>query len=91
MLAAAQHATVDELRPAKRQRHRQLGLRQYTGPPGGHVLLGVRISVYWPDDDAFYKVGLSSWSTLICTSGNLPLIALACLDHHKAIALTSEL
>ena len=54
MLAAAQHATADELRPSKRQRQRSL--REYVGPPGGHILLGVRISVYWPDDDAFYKV-----------------------------------
>ena len=57
MLAAAQHATADEQRPAKRQRQRSL--REYVGPPGGHVLLGVRISVYWPDDDAFYKVSPS--------------------------------
>ena len=54
MLAAAQHAALDELRPAKRQR--QHGLAAYVGPRGGHVLLGVRISVYWPDDNAFYKV-----------------------------------
>ena len=54
MLAAAQHAALDELRPAKRQR--QHGLAAYVGPRGGHVLLGVRISVYWPDDHAFYKV-----------------------------------
>ena len=54
LLAAAQHAAADELRPAKRQRQRSL--REYVGPPGGHLLLGVRISVYWPDDDAFYKV-----------------------------------
>ena len=54
MLAIAQHAMADELRPAKRQRQRSL--REYVGPSGGHVLLGVRISVYWPDDDAFYKV-----------------------------------
>ncbi|CAL5225630.1 g8486 [Coccomyxa viridis] len=53
MLATAQHAMADELRPAKRQRQRSL--REYVGPSGGHVLLGVRISVYWPDDDAFYK------------------------------------
>lgn len=53
LLAAAQHAAADEVRPAKRQRQRCL--RAYVGPPE-HILLGARISVYWPDDDAFYKV-----------------------------------
>ena len=56
LLAAAQHAVADELRPAKRQRQRCL--RAYVGPPQ-HILLGARISVYWPDDDAFYKVSFS--------------------------------
>lgn len=53
LLAAAQHAGAEERRPAKRQR--QQGLRGYVGPPE-HILLGARISVFWPDDDAFYKV-----------------------------------
>ena len=56
LLAAAQHAAADGVRPAKRQRQRCL--RAYVGPPE-HILLGARISVYWPDDDAFYKVWFS--------------------------------
>ena len=52
-MAAAQHKCALESRPLKRKR--TLGLKSYVGPPS-HVLLGVRISVFWPDDHAFYKV-----------------------------------
>ena len=65
LLAAAQHAAADELQPAKRRRQRSM--RAYVGHPE-HVLLGARISVYWPDDDAFYKVCiLSSATRFLCT------------------------
>ena len=53
MMAVAQQKAVLESRSLKRKR--SLGLKSYVGPPS-HMLLGVRISVYWPDDDAFYKV-----------------------------------
>ncbi|BDA40778.1 probable DNA mismatch repair protein MSH6 at C-terminar half [Coccomyxa sp. Obi] len=52
MMAVAQQKVVLESRSLKRKR--SLGLKSYVGPPS-HMLLGVRISVYWPDDDAFYK------------------------------------
>ena len=65
LLAAAQHAAADELQPAKRRR--QHSMRAYIGHPE-HVLLGARISVYWPDDDAFYKVCIpSSAMHFLCT------------------------
>lgn len=62
-IAAAQQRRAAEERPAKRKR-RQV-LRAYAGPPS-HLLLGARISVYWPDDDAFYKVGrlVAGWHGL---------------------------
>jgi len=41
-------------RPPKRGRTARLD--HYVGPPA-HLLVGARISVFWPDDDAFYKVG----------------------------------
>ena len=63
LLAAAQHAAADELQPAKRRR--QHSMRAYVGHPE-HVLLGARISVYWPDDDAFYKVCTSSLKDIAC-------------------------
>lgn len=53
LMAAAQQKSVLESRSLKRKR--TLGLKSYVGPPS-HVLLGVRISVFWPDDHAFYKV-----------------------------------
>lgn len=53
MMAVAQQKFVLESSSLKRKR--SLGLKSYVGPPS-HMLLGVRISVYWPDDDAFYKV-----------------------------------
>ncbi len=52
-MAGAQQKSVLESRSLKRKRG--LGLKSYVGPPS-HVLLGVRISVFWPDDHAFYKV-----------------------------------
>lgn len=52
-MAAAQQRGVLEARGLKRKRG--LGLKSYVGAPS-HVLLGVRISVFWPDDNAFYKV-----------------------------------
>ena len=53
LMAGAQQKSVLESRSLKRKRG--LGLKSYVGPPS-HVLLGVRISVFWPDDHAFYKV-----------------------------------
>ena len=53
LIALAQQKRALEVRPLKRRR-RQV-LKAYAGPPS-HVLLGARISVYWPDDRAFYKV-----------------------------------
>ena len=43
---------ASEARPVKRGRTARLN--HYVGPPV-HVLVGARISVFWPDDDAFYK------------------------------------
>lgn len=43
---------ASEARPVKRGRTARLN--HYVGPPA-HVLVGARISVFWPDDDAFYK------------------------------------
>lgn len=59
-MAVAQQKVVLESRSLKRKR--SLGLKSYVGPPS-HMLLGVRISVYWPDDDAFYKVCSQSPAT----------------------------
>ena len=76
LLAAAQHAAADELQPAKRRR--QHSMRAYVGHPE-HVLLGARISVYWPDDDAFYKVCISSSAMhFFCTWLAHPLQSAAC-------------
>lgn len=57
LLAVAQQKALVEERPPKRKK--RMGLRSYVGPPS-HVLLGARISVFWPDDNAFYKACLPS-------------------------------
>jgi hypothetical protein len=59
MVALAQQKAVIDERPLKRKR--RAGPDCYVGPPQ-HVLMGVRISVFWPDDDAFYKARLPTRS-----------------------------
>ena len=52
LVVEARSMAASEARPAKRGRSARLN--HYVGPPA-HVLVGARISVFWPDDDAFYK------------------------------------
>ncbi|KAK9821750.1 hypothetical protein WJX81_002727 [Elliptochloris bilobata] len=52
LVAEARSMAASEARPVKRGR--TMRLNHYVGPPA-HVLVGARISVFWPDDDAFYK------------------------------------
>lgn len=52
LVAEVRSMAASEARPVKRGRSARLN--HYVGPPA-HVLVGARISVFWPDDDAFYK------------------------------------
>ncbi len=54
LVAEVRSMAASAPRPPKRGRTARLD--HYVGPPA-HLLVGARISVFWPDDDAFYKVG----------------------------------
>ena len=58
MIAVAQHLATEASRASKRRKVSHMHMCQ----PSTSILVGARISVYWADDDAYYKVG--------CCKGN---------------------
>lgn len=69
---------ASEARPVKRGRSTRL--EHYVGPPA-HVLVGARISVFWPDDDTFYKARCGAFTRRVGsnTSGQHNIPRCACL------------
>ncbi len=81
LVAEVRSMAASAPRPPKRGRTARLD--HYVGPPA-HLLVGARISVFWPDDDAFYKVrrpGGGSGAAPLC-----PVAGFLCGHHGTQLA-----